>query len=152
MLFPTFLLPSLVPRPLFPVFWVGKKGLDTHHSNRKGVSDRFNDICKQLANSLRKCVDIAREKGASSWLSALPVQKHGYALHKQAFIDAVCLCYGWKPGNLPANCVCGKPFTIEHSLSCSFRGFSTIRHNELRDVTANLLSQVCSNVQVEPQL
>ena len=105
-----------------------------------------------MANSLRKCVDIAQEKGASSWFSALPVQKHGYALHKWAFIDAVCLHYGWRPGNLPANCVCGKPFTIEHSLSCSFGGFPTIRHNELCDVTANLLSQVCSNVQVDPQL
>ena len=48
--------------------------------------------------------------------------------------------------------ICGKPFTIEHSLSCSFGGFPTIRHNKLHDVTANLLSQVCSNVQVEPQL
>jgi len=38
----------------------------THRSNRKGVSDRFHDIYKQLASSLRKCVDIAREKGASS--------------------------------------------------------------------------------------
>ena len=39
---------------------------DTHRSNRKGVSNRFNDIYKQLASSLKKCVDIAREKGASS--------------------------------------------------------------------------------------
>ena len=29
---------------------------------------------------------------------------------------------------------------------------SPIRHNELHDVTANLLSQVCSNVQIEPHL
>ena len=50
------------------------------------------------------------------------------------------------------NYVCGKPFTIEHSLSCSFGGFPTIRHNKLCDVTANLLSQVCSIVQVELHL
>ena len=31
-------------------------------------------------------------------------------------------------------------------------GFPTIRHNELRDVTTNMLSQVCSNVQIESHL
>jgi len=41
-----------------------------HHSNHKVVSDNFDDIYKQLTSSLRKCVDVAREKGASS---ALPV-------------------------------------------------------------------------------
>ena len=39
-------------------------------------------------------------------------------------------------------------FTVEHALIGSFGGFLAIRHNELRDVTANLLSQVCTNVQV----
>ena len=35
---------------------------DTHRSNHKGVSDKFNDIYEQLASSLRKCVDIILEK------------------------------------------------------------------------------------------
>ena len=63
---------------------------DTHRSNRKGVSDRFNNIYKQLASSLRKFVDIALLPGCQLSL----VQKHGCALHKWAFIDAVCICYG----------------------------------------------------------
>ena len=50
--------------------------------------------------------------------------------------------------NLPSNCVCGKSFSVEHSLSCSFGGFPTIRHNELCNVIADLL---CSNVCIEPQ-
>jgi len=125
---------------------------DVHRTNRKLMSDKFDATYTQLTTSLKKCVDMAREKGASSWLSAIPIRKHGYALHKCAFTDAICFRYGWRPANLPTNCVCGKPFTIEHSLSCSFGGFPTIRHNEIRDVTANLLTQVCSNVQIEPQL
>ena len=52
----------------------------------------------------------------------------------------------------PLTVSCGKPFSIDHSLNCSFGGFPTIRHNELHDVTTNLLSQVCSNVQIEPHL
>jgi len=101
---------------------------------------------------LKKCVDIAREKGASSWLSAIPIQKHGYALHKRTFCDAIAFRYGWRPPHLPTTCACGKPFSINHSLNCSFGGFPTILHNELRDVTANFLSQVCSNVQIELHL
>ena len=82
----------------------------------------------------------------------MPIQKHGFALHKRAFFDAIAFRYGWRPSNLPTTCACGKPFSIDHSLNCPFGGFPTIRHNELRDVTANLLSQVCSNVQIEPHL
>ena len=104
---------------------------DVHHSNRKVVRDKFDDTNKQLTTSLNKCVDMAHERRTSSWLSALPIQKHGFALHKWAFIDAICFCYGWREANLPTNCVCGKPFTVEHSLSCSFGDFHTIRHNEL---------------------
>jgi len=52
-----------------------------HRINCKVVGDYFDDIYKQLVSSLRKCVEIAREKGASSWLSALPILKHGDALH-----------------------------------------------------------------------
>jgi len=54
---------------------------DIHQSYHKVVKDKFNDIYKQLNMSLKKCVDIACEKGASSWLSVLPIQKHGYVLH-----------------------------------------------------------------------
>ena len=42
--------------------------------------------------------------------------------------------------------------TVEHAFSCPFGGFPSIRHNELRDITAALLSEVCSNVRTEPPL
>ena len=35
---------------------------------------------------------------------------------------------------------------------CPKGGFPTIRHNELRDITASLLSEVCHNVATEPLL
>ena len=76
----------------------------------------------------------------------------GYALHKSAFRDALCLRYGWHPSNLPLQCTCGKQFSVEHALSCSHGGFPSIRHNELRDITAELMSEVCHNVGTEPPL
>ena len=35
---------------------------------------------------------------------------------------------------------------------CHMGGFPTIRHNEIRDLTASLLTEVCSNVATEPAL
>jgi len=37
-------------------------------------------------------------------------------------------------------------------MNCSSRGFPTITHNELRDFTATVLSEVCHNVAIEPVL
>ena len=41
---------------------------------------------------------------------------------------------------------------MDHVLSCSRGGFPILRHNEIRDVTANLLSEVCHDVRTEPDL
>ena len=45
---------------------------------------------------------------------------------------------------------CSKNFTVEHAMNCPTGGFPTIRHNELCDFTASLLSEVCHGVSVEP--
>ena len=42
--------------------------------------------------------------------------------------------------------------TVGHALSCTRGGFPTLRHNEVRDLTASMLSEVCSNVSIEPAL
>ena len=39
-----------------------------------------------------------------------------------------------------------------HALSCGTGGYSIMRHNEVRDLTASLLSEVCGDVQIEPTL
>ena len=57
-------------------------------------------------------------------------------------------------GHLPS-ChlvVCDKPFSVEHALSCSYGGFPSICHNEIRDLTAYLMSELCHNVGIEPEL
>ena len=49
-------------------------------------------------------------------------------------------------------CPCGSAFTVEHSLSCPKGGFPTIHHNEIRDLFAELIRDVCPNVETEPTL
>ena len=97
-------------------------------------------------------MELASEKGASNWMSALPLERYGFALHKGAFRDALCLRYGWQPQRLPSHCACGQHTSIDHALSCPTGGYPTIRHNELRDLTASLLKEVCHDVTVEPHL
>ena len=43
-------------------------------------------------------------------------------------------------------------FSVEHALSCPKGAFPIIRHNEVRDLTASLLTEVCHDVRVEPEL
>ena len=77
---------------------------------------------------------------------------HGFSLHKSAFRDALCLRYGWQPQLLPTTCTCGHSFTIDHALCCPTGAFPIVRHDELRDLTADLLSEVCHDVCIEPHL
>lgn len=98
--------------------------------------DTMREISLRVHNSLppdlQTSVNLASEKGASNWLSSLPLQEYGFSLHKSAFWDALSLRYGWTPKYVPTDCVCGKAFTMEHSLSCVRGGFPSLRHNEIR--------------------
>ena len=75
--------------------------------------------------------------GASSWLTTLPIDAHGFALHKGGFRDALCLRYNWAPPHLPTKCACGSNFTIDHALSCPTGGF-TISDDDRRSQSLGL--------------
>ena len=70
----------------------------------------------------------------------------------QHFEMLLPLRYDWSIKNSPSHCVCGHSFSIDHSLSCPTGGFPSIRHNEIRDITTSLLSEVCHGVSTEPHL
>lgn len=77
------------------------------------------ELKTELPNNLQRSMTACIEKGASSWLSTLPIEENGFTLHKGTFRDALCLWYGWRPPHLSSQCVSGKQFTIEHTPSCS---------------------------------
>ena len=114
--------------------------------------DRMQSILSRSPSNFRQALECCWEKGASSWLSVIPIAQHRFALHKTNFTDAQCLHYGWSPPHLPSHCVCGKDFSISHALSCLLGAFSIIRHNNARNFTARLMSEVCHDVQLEPHL
>ena len=121
-------------------------------TQRGDQSSEAADLKSCLPLNLQRAVDLASEKGASSWVTALPLSSHGLVLHKGMFRDALCLRYNWTPPYMPTICVCGSDFSIEHALTCKTGGFIIMRHNEIRDLLANLLTDVCHNVTLEPHL
>ena len=95
---------------------------------------------------------LAQEAEASNWLTSLPIRAKGFSLNKQEFVDAVALRYNLPVERLPNICVCGTPNDVNHSMICKRGGFVCIRHNEVRDLTANLLRDICHDVTTEPSL
>ena len=93
-----------------------KKRLHQHHRAKK--KEDADAIISILPQSQRKNVQLAQEKGASSWLTAIPIQRLGFTLHKGAFRDAVGLRYGWGLHLTPRSCHCGQNFDINHVLIC----------------------------------
>ena len=43
-------------------------------------------------------------------------------------------------------------YSVEHALNCKKGGFISNRHNEVRRITADLLKEVCIDVEEEPLL
>ena len=67
------------------------------------------------------------------------------------FWDAIHLCYGWTSPNIPGHhCVCGESFSPDYAMVCHHGGLTFVHHNELRDVTAEWLGDVCHDVVTEP--
>ena len=91
-------------------------------------------------------------KGSSSWLFAKPLKDHGFSLNKGEFRDALCLRYGWQLRNLPQYCICGKGFSTDYAMICTHGGMIIAQHNEIRDLTAGWLNEVCRETETEPQL
>ena len=120
--------------------------------NKKRNQEEVDKIYGQLPDRPQKAVDLAKEKGASTWLTVLLLTEHGFTLHNSSFHDALALQYGWNPFHLPSKCECGNSFNVEPALSCRKGGFPSLRHNEIRFITASLLTEVCSEVCTEPDL
>ena len=110
------------------------------------------EVMNNLTPEQSRYIALACEKGASSWLSALPLEQFGFALNKQEFVDAIALRYNFDIPGRSQTCVCGEINTQDHSLICKKGGFVSIRHITIRDTTASLLEKVAYGVETEPRL
>ena len=116
--------------------------------------NRLNQVLlnAEVSSKTKRALELANGKGSSTWLQTTPSKEHGFILSKQEFVDALCLRYGWSLGNLPSVCACGQPNDMDHCLICKKGGFVVMSHNVLRNTEAELLQEVCKDVQIEPTL
>lgn len=121
---------------------------------------RKNELLKETQEMVKnnltprslRALELTSEKGASSWLTVIPIKDLGYDLNKREFRDAIKMRYNWEISDIPKTCICGDIFDVDHAMICRRGGFVIQRHNELRDLEAELLSTVCKDVEVEPVL
>ena len=118
----------------------------------KRLTQEFENIKSLVDENMKRNLDLAREKGAGSWLTALPIQSLGYVLNRQEFRDSLCLRYGWRIPQTPQFCSCGERNDVNHSLTCTKGGYVIMRHNRVRDLEASILKDVCKDVRTEPEL
>ena len=126
------------------------------HAVQKEKDDDLKGKLAELKVSLpvrtQRAVDLASEKGASSWLTAVLLKDMNFDLSKWEFRDALRLRYDWPIPDSPSVCVCGCSFTVDHAMICQRGGLIIQRHNEIRDLEAELLDMVCYDVEIEPTL
>jgi len=70
-----------------------------------------------------------------------PIKAIGYALNKKEFIDAFCMRHGWKVKGIPTRCACGETNFVDHSLIHKLGGYTSMRHNSVRDSEAQIINE-----------
>ena len=116
------------------------------------VKLRMEIIDSTLPSDLLRSVNQSRDKGASSWLTGVPLVDQGFVLNKQELRDSLRLRYKMPLSDLPSKRVCGEKYTVCHALSCKKGGFVAQRRDGVRKILTSLIGEVCINVEVEPQL
>ena len=71
-----------------------------------GVRHDLEYVTKSLPLKTQRAVEFIKEKGASSWLSVIPLKEMNFTLNKREFSDAIKLRYGWEFNDIPTVCVC----------------------------------------------
>ena len=72
-----------------------------HHQNHELNETKSQAVREMLPRPLKRAMDLAQEKGASIWLTALPLRHQGFSMNKCEFQDALNIRYGWALKNIP---------------------------------------------------
>ena len=126
-----------------------KEVAELKEARQKALLESVKNNCSE---AMARLIDLSSEKGASGWLTSLPLIDYGFRLNKQQFVDALCMRYDLAISDTPRTCVCGQAYSMNHCLTCKNGGYINIRHDTVRDTTHTLLDEVCGDVRIEPGL
>ena len=90
--------------------------------------------------------NVLIKKTTSIWLTMIPIKRSSFFLEKQAFWDIIRIRCNILLERLPTLCVRGDSFNLQHALSCP-KGLLVF--TRLRNLTAEILGEVCKNVVIE---
>ncbi|CAH3186049.1 unnamed protein product [Porites lobata] len=127
---------------------ISTEELKRHQQSLKRASakEKMDSIDSSPSPGLLRLVNQSRDKGASSWLNAMPLADKGLAFNKQEFRDSLRLRYNLPLVDLPSHCICGDKFPVSHALSCKKGGFVAQRHDGVRNFHRQ------DDVEIEPRL
>ncbi|PFX25080.1 Proprotein convertase subtilisin/kexin type 5 [Stylophora pistillata] len=91
-------------------------------SNNERLTEKLEEVKALLPDKTQRAVDLACEKGASNWLTVIPLKDMVFDLTKREFQDAVRLRYDWPIPDNPSVCVCGSLCTVDHAMICQHGG------------------------------
>ena len=87
-------------------------------------------------------------KRSSGLDECFPAEWIRNSIKQTEFRDGRSLRYSWNPENVPLSCPRGEIFSLTLALHSPRGGYTIVRHNEMRDTFANLMSEVCRDVGV----
>jgi len=67
-------------------------------------------------------------------------------------MDAICKRYECKLKGIPIHCAWGETNSVDHSLICKLGGYTSMRHNSVRYYHAQIMREVCRDIQTKPTL
>lgn len=125
--------------------------------NQRVLKEEADEIHSSLDSTTRRAMELAQEKGASFWLTSIPIVEHRartLPFYKRAFRSAVAFRYGWREEGMLSTCACKKANVLSHALSCHKGGYIIHCHNDIRDTTAAILKETpqVRCVEIEPPL
>jgi len=64
--------------------------------SEESVQEKLDQLKTSISGKTLRAVDLATQKGASTWLTVLPIRDMNFDLNKSEFRDAVKLRYDWE--------------------------------------------------------
>ena len=68
---------------------------EIENAREEAHKKKLEDLRKNMSKEQLRANDVAQMKGASAWLTSLPLRDEGFVLNKREFFDAISLRYKW---------------------------------------------------------
>ena len=131
-----------------------KEKRDRFEARDAALAARADALERELPPGQKRTLRETRLDGASSWLTATPLDSLGLQLDRGEFRDAVALRMGLDPPDpLPTLCPsCGHSNSVSHALKCKREGLVMTRHRSVLLAWVALFRRAGSPLVVEEPL